>query len=183
MNVRSIMFRWIPTLLAFPIGGQFVVWTLGGVDTFVESSIAGMIVGITVGFFQFHALKTIAITPRWIWASMLGMTIGSMMSYLIEGTSTDITALVLKGFLSGFVVGFAQIISQRKLVHQIVLWSVLTSVAWAIGWFITANVIVDAASNYAIFGSSGALVATILLSFVINVCLLDKANIPGGNHV
>jgi hypothetical protein len=41
-------------------------------------------------------------------------------------------------------------------------WTALVSIAWGLGWLTTANVIVDAESGYIIFGSSGALVVTVL---------------------
>ena len=49
-----------------------------------------------------------------------------------------------------------------------------TPATWALAWFISASVIVDAESSYAIFGSTGAIAATTLLSFAINPLLLKK---------
>ena len=44
-------------------------------------------------------------------------------------------------------------------------------VAWALAWFITSKVIVDPEAQYQIFGSSGALVATVGLGFVLKYAL------------
>lgn len=44
-------------------------------------------------------------------------------------------------------------------------------VAWALAWFITSKVIVDPESQYQIFGSSGALVATVGLGVVLKFAL------------
>jgi hypothetical protein len=43
-----------------------------------------------------------------------------------------------------------------------------------LAWFISANVIVDADASYAIFGSTGALVATALLAIFVNLILSRK---------
>ncbi len=40
-------------------------------------------------------------------------------------------------------------------------WAVVTPVLWALGWLITSQVIVDVDAQYATFGASGALVATL----------------------
>jgi len=44
-------------------------------------------------------------------------------------------------------------------------------VAWGIAWFITSKVIVDPEAQYQIFGSSGALIATVGLGFVLKYAL------------
>jgi len=50
--------------------------------------------------------------------------------------------------------------------------------AWALAWFITSKVIVDPEAQYQIFGSSGALVATLGLGIVLKIALpwISSAN-------
>lgn len=182
MSIRTIILRWLPTLFAFPLGGQLVVWLVGEVNDYTSAGIAGTIVGAIIGLFQYAILRSIAVNSRWIWGSMVGMACGSLIGYHIIGTDTTITALVSKGFISGMIVGCAQIISQGRSISEIVLWSTTTAIAWTVGWFITANVIVDVQFHYAIFGSSGAFVATAILAFVINTCLLTNTTPTGVPH-
>jgi len=47
------------------------------------------------------------------------------------------------------------------------LWTVTVGALWALGWTVTANVIVDADRGYVAFGSSGALVVTVITSLVL----------------
>jgi hypothetical protein len=50
----------------------------------------------------------------------------------------------------------------------------LVSLAWGVAWFISANVILDPESGYAVFGSTGALVATVFLGLFLNRVLAKK---------
>lgn len=181
--MRQYILRWVATFLAFPIGGQLSVWAVGAVNNLSAAIIAGMLVGITIGVIQYTALKTHAITPHWIWASTIGMTIGSAVGYLLVGSEITVGALILKGLISGLIVGSMQVTSQQVAIKAALIWSVTTGLAWAVAWYITAHVIVDIESKYAIFGSSGALVATIFQSFFITTCFNTTSHTKEVTHV
>jgi hypothetical protein len=44
----------------------------------------------------------------------------------------------------------------------VLAWTAVTASAWGVGWWVTSHVIVDAERGYVTFGSSGALLATLL---------------------
>jgi TRAP-type C4-dicarboxylate transport system permease large subunit len=100
--------------------------------------------------------------------------VASPLAWTVIDYNTTISNLTIWGLITGLIVGFSQAASQRKSNSARFSWSVLVSIAWGGAWFISANVIVDAGSNYAIFGSTGALTATLFLSLFINRLLAKQ---------
>lgn len=167
MSLKKIALRFIPTLLAFPIGGEIVILTIGGVNTSFKALLGGAIAGFSVGLIQFFALRGFGITIHWIWSSALALSVSSFALAATLGFETSTSELAVKGLITGLFVGAAQALSQRTHLGGFILWGVATSLTWATAWVITSKVIVDADSQYAIFGSSGALVSTLIMTFLI----------------
>jgi hypothetical protein len=75
--------------------------------------------------------------------------------------------MVLQGAVGGTLVGFAQAsVLVPHLGAVAWTWPILLSGIFAIGWAVTTSAGIDVDQQFTIFGSSGALVATIL-----TVCL------------
>lgn len=167
MTLKKIALRFIPTLLAFPIGGEIVALTIGSVRTNTDALIGGAIVGIVLGALQFWALKPLNVSATWVVSSAISLSIGSFIAALVTGLETTSSSLAIQGLISGALVGAGQGLIQKFSIASIAIWTLSVSLTWAIAWVITSKVIVDVKYGYAIFGSSGALVATSILTLVI----------------
>jgi hypothetical protein len=171
MKMTELMIRWIPTLLAFPLGGAIAKIAFGGASNLGKSVGGGLIVGVTVGLIQFLALKKYGVTTSWITATAIATILAAIINSYAFSFKFDSSSLTGSGLVAGLLVGIAQSISQSRDIKFVLVWTVSTMVAWALAWFLTSKVIVDPEAQYQIFGSSGALVATVGLGFVLKYAL------------
>jgi hypothetical protein len=171
MKLTEFMIRWVPTLLAFPLGGAIAKIAFGGASSLGKSIGGGLIVGITVGLIQFIALKKYGVSTSWIAATAIAMVLAAIINSYVFSFKFDSASLTGSGLVAGLLVGVAQAISQSRDIKFALVWTISTMVAWALAWFITSKVIVDPEAQYQIFGSSGALVATVGLGFVLKFAL------------
>ena len=174
MKPKQVILRWLPTFLAFPIGGQLVVWIIGPVQNFFQALVAGAIIGATLGLLQLWALRPLGISRAWLWGSIVGLAVGSPIAWLLIDFQTSISALTIWGFVAGAFLGIGQAVSIRLPLSKAATWAAAISITWGLAWFISANVIVDAEAAYAVFGSTGAIVATALLGLILNFALKKK---------
>jgi hypothetical protein len=154
--------RWLPTFLGFPVGGWLAAQAVGSVRGPGTAALAGLIAGLVIGVAQWLVLRSRGADLRWVLYTALGMTAGGVAAAVLTGASTDVKSLVLTGLVVGAAVGAAQATLLAKSLQAAIGWTALVSIAWGLGWLTTANVIVDAESGYIIFGSSGALVVSVL---------------------
>lgn len=171
MKATQILIRWIPTFLAFPLGGLLVVLALGPIRDPLAAAVSGAMVGATLGLAQWWALKPFGTTFDWAWATAVALMMASPIAWATVSFSTSIESLTIWGLISGSIVGLAQALSQRLAIARVLGWAVMVSGTWGLAWFISANVIVDAEASYSIFGSTGALTATSLLALFLNPLL------------
>ena len=171
MKMTELMIRWVPTLLAFPVGGAIAKMAFGGASTTMKSVGGGLIVGITVGLIQFLALKKYGITTSWITATAVATVVAAVINSYAFSFKFDSVSLTGSGLIAGLLVGIAQALSQSRDMKFVLVWTFSTAIAWSLAWFITSKVIVDPEAQYQIFGSSGALVATVGLGFVLKYAL------------
>jgi hypothetical protein len=175
MKIRQIALRWVPTFLAYPLSGLLVTLAHGPIQNVLSALISGAMVGCALGLAQWWALKPLSITFDWAWSTAVALAIASPVAWAVVSYSTSIAALATWGLISGGILGLGQALSQRLGPLKSVYWTALVATAWSLGWFISANVIVDAEASYAVFGSTGALAATLLLSFAINPIFRKKS--------
>ncbi len=169
--MTELMIRWVPTLLAFPLGGAIAKIAFGGASTTMKSVGGGLIVGLTVGLIQFFALSKYGVTTSWIAATAMATTLAGLINSYAFSLKFDSASLTGSGLVAGLLVGIAQALSQSRDTKFALVWSLGTMVAWALAWFITSKVIVDPEAQYQIFGSSGAIVATVGLGLVLKYAL------------
>jgi hypothetical protein len=150
--------RWLPTFLAFPIGGYLAVHTVGSVDGPLTAFAGGLVAGAIIGAAQWFALRTVS--RRWIGYTAAAMAAGGALAAALD------TNVVVGGLVTGAAIGAAQagLLERGRL-----LWAAVTAGAWGLGWLITSNVIVDLERGYTVFGASGALVATLLTGLALRV--------------
>ena len=174
VNFTRLLLRWLPTFLSFPLGGLLSQLALGPINNALSAAIAGAIVGAFLGLSQWWALRPIGVTFDWAWATAVSLMIASPIAGLVTQFETSVAALTTWGLVAGGLVGLGQFLTQRRGMAKTLIWVTCVSATWALAWFISANVIVDAESSYAIFGSTGAIVATALLLFAIKPLLAKK---------
>lgn len=167
MKITEILIRWTPTFLAFPIAGVLSKLFFGSASTVAKSVGGGLVVGLVVGLIQFAALKKYGVTSSWIAATAIAVMIAGLINSYAFSFKFDSTSLAGSGLIAGLLVGLGQSLSQSRELKFVALWSIATTIAWGVAWFITSKVIVDPESQYHIFGSSGAIVATLGLGVCI----------------
>ena len=95
----------------------------------------------------------------WIAATTAGLTVGPRRSgRRRSATAPSLGDLVVQGAICGLAIGAAQALVLRGRVAY--LWAPALSALWALGWAITTSIGVDVETQYAVFGSSGAVVVT-----------------------
>ena len=111
-------------------------------------------------------------SAAWIAATGLGLMVGLGIGAAVVDYDTSLTALVIQGAISGLVVGVAQgFVLLPRLGRVALVWPPALAAIWAAGWATTTNIGIDVDQQFTIFGSSGALVATVLtavLPLVLN---------------
>lgn len=169
---------WGTTFVAFPIGGLFAMWIAGAIDDVGSALLGGAVVGVVVGAAQ--ALGSRALDParflpivRWILATAVGMSVGLAAGASAVGFATSLQSLAVVGLVTGAFVGILQAIAlPRSLAPGIlprVLWAASTPLVLAAGWAVTTLAGVGVDEQFAIFGATGALVATALVGVALRL--------------
>jgi len=159
--------RWLPTFLAFPVGGYVAIQSVGSLDGPVTAAIGGLIVGAIIGIAQWLALRSRGIGARWAVYTAAAMMVGSAIAAALTDAATSVGALVVTGMVTGAVVGVAQSAELRRGRRVAAAWTVVMSLAWGAGWLISANVLVDEERGFYSFGASGALVVTLITGYAL----------------
>ncbi len=160
---RGAWARWAATFVAFPIAGVAARLAVGNISDAPAAALGGLVGGATLGALQ---ASIGGIAPgqraRWTLGTSVGLAIGLCAGAATIGYRTDTASLVVLGAVSGAAVGLAQAFSTRIRAEDRLRWALATPLLWAGGWLVTANVIVDAERQHALFGSSGALLVSVL---------------------
>jgi hypothetical protein len=159
MTWRRGALRWLPTFLGFPIGGFVAELIAGPVDGLGAAILAGAITGLVLGAIQAWGMASNGPpADRWIIATTAGLAVGLALGSAAVGYGTSVADLVLQGAICGLCIGTAQAFVLRGRVAY--LWAPALSALWALGWAVSASIGVDVDTQWAVFGSSGALVVT-----------------------
>jgi hypothetical protein len=172
--VRALI--WGATFVAFPVGGLLAMWIAGAIDDIQSALLGGGIVGAVVGVAQ--SLGSRAIDParflpitRWAAATAVGMSLGLAAGASVVGFETSLQALIVVGLVTGLFLGVAQAIAlPRSLAPGILsraLWAASTPIVLAAGWTVTTAAGVRVDEQFAVFGATGALVATALVGVAL----------------
>jgi hypothetical protein len=154
--------RWIPTFLAFPLGGLLAYETVGSVTGAGTAAAAGLLAGGVIGVGQWLALRD-RVDARWAAVTAAAMTAGSVVAAVATGAGTETGDLVVTGLIAGAAVGAAQGVLLRSGA-----WAAVTAASWGLAWLISAGVLAQqAGEGFVVFGSSGALTATVLTGLAL----------------
>ena len=181
------LLRWLPTFLAFPLAGLIAMLTVGSSTGPLTALAAGAIVGAIVGGAQWLALGR-ATNWRWGAGTLGAVAIGSMISMSVVGAPVTPLAASITGLITGTLVGLAQgfvlVRRGRRRLRRLLLWVATVAVSWTAGWFLTSAVIVDLDRGHAVFGSSGALLVTVVTGVVLRLVLGPRVRpTPGGRDL
>ncbi|GAA1959347.1 hypothetical protein [Agromyces allii] len=171
------LLRWIPTFLAFPLGGLLAMLVVGPVSDPLTAIAAGAIAGAVLGAAQWLALGR-AVDWRWLVATSVAFGVGSAAAVALFGPPVTPVAAALTGLVTGLVVGAAQaaVVGARRggdagvragRLRVGLVWAAVVALAWAAAWIITSFVIIDLDRGHVVFGSSGAVVATVVTGLVL----------------
>jgi hypothetical protein len=174
MRIARSFLPWLPTLLAFPVGGLLAHRLVGPADEPLTAALAGALAGAVLGAAQWLALRSRGVGARWVALTSLATAVGSAVSVAATGGRTSVRDLVVTGLVSGTTVGLVQGAALARGRGTAVLWAGVLGVTWAAGWFVTASVIVDADAGYVVFGSSGALLVTVVTGLTLPAVLADR---------
>jgi hypothetical protein len=157
--MTRIALRWLPTFLGFPLGGLLAELIAGPVDGLAAAALAGAITGIVLGAVQSWGMGSHAPPAReWIIATAAGLTVGVALGSAAVGYGTSLADLVVQGAICGLALGAAQALVLRG--RAAYLWAPALSALWALGWAVSTSIGIDVDTQWAVFGSSGALVVT-----------------------
>lgn len=165
--------RWMVSFAGYPLGGYAALLLIGSVDSPGPALTGGLLTGAILGAIQIWVMGQVRPRPMaWILATAAGMMAGVAAGAALVDYQTDLGSLVTQGAVSGALVGIAQaVVLLPRLGTLAFLWPLLLSGTFAIGWAVTASAGIDVNQQFTIFGSSGALVATLLtavLPLVLN---------------
>ncbi|GAA1992115.1 hypothetical protein [Microbacterium pumilum] len=165
--------RWIPTFLAFPLAGLLATLVAGPSRSPLTALAVGAIVGAVVGGAQWLALGRL-VDWRWAVGTLGAVAVSSAISMFVVGPPVTTVAGMVTGLITGVAVGAAQAPVLRRGWRIGLVWTATVGVSWAAAWGITSVVIVDLDRGHAVFGSSGALVATIVTGVVLRLILAPR---------
>jgi hypothetical protein len=154
-----IALRWLPTFIGFPLGGIAAELVAGPVDSLIAAVLGGAVTGVVLGAVQSWGMGSNGPPAyRWITATTVGLSAGLALGSGVVDYGTSLGDLAVQGAICGLAIGTAQAFTLRGRVAY--LWAPALSALWALGWAITTSIGVDVETQYAVFGSSGALVVT-----------------------
>jgi hypothetical protein len=159
--------RWLPTFLAFPLAGLITIESVGSLDGPASAAAAGLLAGAVIGTGQWLALRSRGVGPRWIAYTAAAMAAGTTIAAVANGTGTALPDVMLAGLIVGATVGGAQSVLLTHDRGSAATWTAVTAIAWALGWLATWATIVDIERGYVVFGSSGALIVTVLTGLAL----------------
>lgn len=162
MDRKKLLWFWVASFLAFPLGG-LAARVVGPVDESWVAIVAGAIAGAVIGAGQWLVLRTTGIDARWILATAAGLAVGLAVGTAIVDYGISVGDLALVGAVSGLGVGLAQWPLLSGRVRASLVWIPATAALWALGWVVTSQVItMNADEHFAVFGASGAITVALL---------------------
>jgi hypothetical protein len=172
--------RWLPTFLAFPLGGFLAIETVGSLHDPASAAAGGLLAGAVIGAGQWLALRSGGIGSRWIGYTAAAMAAGSALAATVTGAGTEVADVMLAGLVTGAAVGAAQSSLLASGLRTAAAWTGVSAAAWSLGWLATSQVIVDIERGYHVFGSSGAAIVTVLTGLALRALVTAPRGVALG---
>ena len=173
--------RWLPTFLAFPLGGLLAIGTVGSLDGPLSAAAGGLLAGAVIGAGQWLALRPRGIGRRWVAYTGAAMAAGTALAAAVTGAGTELEDLMFTGLVAGAAVGAAQSTLLARGRRAAAAWTGVSAAAWSLGWLATSQVIVDIERGHHVFGASGAAIATLVTGLALKALLTAPRGVtPAG---
>jgi hypothetical protein len=168
------------SFVGFPLGGLAAIVLTGPVDGLAAALGGGLVTGAVLGAAQAWALGDAGPRPAaWVIATAGGLMTGLALGVSLVDYRTGLGDLVVQGAVCGAVVGLAQAAVLLPRLGPVALWwPVVLAGIWAVGWAVSTSIGIDVGEQFTTFGSSGALVVT-LLTAILPVLLRRSARTAG----
>jgi hypothetical protein len=175
-STGRIIARWMISFAGFPLGGVAAILLSGPLASTTSALTGGLVTGAVLGLVQAWAMRAERrLVLAWVVATAVGMALGLAIESQVMGFATSLSDLALQGVFCGAAVGLAQAVVLWSRIGRIALaWPAYLAGVWAIGWTVTTSIGVKVSEQFVVFGSSGALVATVLTA-VLPVVLAGRA--------
>jgi uncharacterized RDD family membrane protein YckC len=159
---------WGLTFLAFPPAGLAAMAVAGPIDGPGAALLGGAAAGAVIGTIQgLGARRRLGGVLGWAVTTTVGTAVGLLAGAGAVGYGTALNDLVVQGEITGAVVGLAQATRLRPLGARAYAWPLVVAGLWALGWATTTVIDVDVERQWAIFGASGAILATVGTGLVL----------------
>jgi hypothetical protein len=169
--------RWLPTFLAFPLGGELAILTVGSLDDPLSGALGGLLAGAVIGAGQWLALRSRGIGRRWIGYTAATMAAATALAAAVTGAGTELSDVMLTGLIAGTAVGAAQSILLAGGRSASIAWTAVSAAGWSLAWLPT-SAIVDIERGYYVFGASGSLLVTGLTGLALRQMAAAEAAEP-----
>jgi hypothetical protein len=166
--------RWLPTFLAFPIGGYLAFGAIGSLDGVVSAAAGGFLAGAFIGAAQWLALRTEGFDFRWAGYTAAAVTAGTAAGAVLTDSGTALSDVMLAGLVTGAAVGAAQATLLARGRAVAAAWTAITASGWSLGWLASSGII-DLERGFYVFGSSGAVLMTALTGVALRRILASSA--------
>ena len=167
--------RWLPTFLAFPLGGLLAIETVGSLDDPASAAAGGLLAGAVIGGGAVAGAALAAASGAAGSAyTAAAMAAGAALAAAVTGAGTELADVMLSGLVTGAAVGAAQSALLARGPRAAAAWTAVTAAGWSLGWLATSAVIVDIERGHHVFGSSGALLVTVLTGLVLRRILAGR---------
>jgi hypothetical protein len=179
-STARIVARWMISFVGFPLGGLAALLLVGPVVSTPSALAGGLVTGAVLGLVQGWALRADRrLLLAWTGATAGGLAVGLAAGTLSVDFGTGLGDLAIQGLCSGAAVGLAQAVLLWPRIGRIALaWPAYLAGVWGVGWTVTTSIGVEVSDGFTVFGSSGALVVTVLTA-VLPVLLAGRASAAG----
>jgi hypothetical protein len=168
---------WGAAFLGFPIGGAAATLLVGPIESVGAALIAGAVAGGVIGAAQWLVLRRrIPLSALWVAATAGGMAVGMALGQVLLGDNTTMQPLLLRGLVVGAAIGTAQAALLRGILATPTVWAAVVTLGWPLAWAVSAAIGLDLTRNWAVFGSSGALIFQ--LATGLTLAYLLRRNAP-----
>lgn len=166
---------WGAAFLGFPIGGAAATLLVGPIESVSAALIAGAVAGGVIGGAQWLVLRLrLPLSALWVPATAVGMAVGMALGQVLLGDDTTMQLLLLRGLVVGGAIGASQEAVLRGLVPTPPVWAAVVTLGWPLAWAMSATIGIDLTRNWAVFGSSGALVFQLVAGLTLAYLLQRK---------
>jgi len=159
--------RWLPTFLAFPIGGELAIETVGSLHDPLSAAAGGLLAGAVIGVGQWLALRSRGMSRRWPVHTAAAMSIGTAIAAVLTGAGTEVGDVMLTGLVAGGAVGAAQSALLGRGRRVAASWTAVSAASWSLGWLAAFAILVDIERGYYVFGAGGATFVTVVTGLLL----------------